>query len=51
MTSMSFSWRQNLKIFHFKNLTKTSFNNQKILLLSLTKQVLDRGDKFALSQV
>ena len=29
--------------FNFKNLTKNSFNMQKILLLSLTNRFLDRG--------
>ena len=43
MTSSSFSWRHKLKIFILKNLTKTSFNKQKILLLSLTNRFLDRG--------
>ena len=42
MTSPSFSWRHNLKIFYIKNLRKNSLNMQKILLLSLTKQFLDR---------
>ena len=43
MTSSSFSWRHNLKKFIFKNLTKNSFNNQKISILSLTNRFLDRG--------
>ena len=43
MTSSLFAWRHNLKNFIFKNLTKNSFNMQKILLLSLTKQFLDGG--------
>ena len=42
MTSSSFSWRHNLKIYIKKILTKNSFNTQKILLLSLTRQFLDR---------
>ena len=41
MTSSSFSRRHELKLFYLKNLTKNSFNLQKILLLSLTKQFLD----------
>ena len=45
MTSSSFSWRHNLKIFYFENLTKNSFNKQKILLLSQAKQFLDREGK------
>ena len=43
MTSKSFSWRHNLKILNLKNL-KNSFNKQKILLPSLTRQFLDRGE-------
>ena len=43
MTSSLFAWRQNLKIFIFKNFTKNSFNMQKILFLSLTNRFLDRG--------
>ena len=43
MTLSLFAWRHNLKIFIFENLTKNSFNMQKLLLLSLTKQFLDRG--------
>ena len=47
ITSSSFTWRHNLKKFIFKNLTKNSFNNQKISILSLTNRFLDRGGKFA----
>ena len=48
MTPSSFPWRHNLKLFIFKNLTKNSFNKQKILLLSLTKQFFGKGGvKFA----
>ena len=43
MTSSSFLSHHNLKIFSFKHLTKNNFNKQKILLLSHTKQFLDRG--------
>ena len=39
MTSSSFSWLYNLKIFIFKNLTKNSLN-QQILLIN---RFLDRG--------
>ena len=42
ITSLSFSWRHNLKTIIFKNLKKNSLNEQKTLLLSLTKQFLDR---------
>ena len=43
MTSLSFSWRHNLNKIILKNLTKNSFNNQKISILSLTNRFLDRG--------
>ena len=43
MTSSLFSRCHKLKIFYFENLTKNSFNKQKTLLLSLTKQFLDWG--------
>ena len=43
MTPSSFSWRHNLKKFIFKNLTKNSFSNQKISILSPTNRFLDRG--------
>ena len=46
MTSSSFSWRHNLKKFIFKNLTKNSFNKQKISILSLTNRFLDMGANF-----
>ena len=45
MTSSSFSRCHNLKKFILKNLTKNSFNNQKISILSLTNRFLDRGAK------
>ena len=46
MTLSLFAWRHNLKKFSFKNLTKNSFNLQKIILPSLFNRFLDRG-KFA----
>ena len=43
MTSSLFLRRHNHNICYFKNLTQNSLSKQKILLLSLTKQFLDRG--------
>ena len=43
MTSSLSSWYHKLKIFYFENLAKKSFNKQKTLLFSHTKQFLDRG--------
>ena len=49
MTSSSFLRRHNLKIIILKDLTKNCFNKHKILLVSLTKQFLDRGQICPLS--
>ena len=51
MTSLLFARRHILKVFIIKNLTKNSFNMQKILLLSLTNWFLDRGANLPLLPV
>ena len=51
MTLLSFSGRHHLKRIILKNLTKNSFNKQKILLLSLINRFLDRGQIYPPLQI